>query len=945
MKPLFLNWQRPLLPSAAEWLWQRYPAKGQWDLSAVTIVLPGRRATRQFAAILERYATERNTPLESPKIITTGRLPERLYEPTDPIASELEQTLAWCQVLRAASSEALVPLVASPPPRSPIAPWLELAGAVRRLHEELASEHFSFGDVAKELLKETPQEAPRWQLLDALAESYGETLRSVGRSDPYAQRRRAAELGICQAPGDVIVIGAVDLNQSIRAMIDTVAPQVTILVGAPESESEAFDSHGCVIPSQWMDRDLQIREDQLVPATDAEDQAAATSQFVSGWRGEFEIDQITIGITDEAMIAPVSQQLAIDGIDVHAELGEPLIRSAPARLLSLIVDYIQSRSFRALASLVRHADLYAVLTAELNDSQRSGESTAGNWLIALDRLRSEHYPLRTTDPLPEAAEDRPQIERLIQWIDRWLEPLLANDGSTEIHLADWCAAVRTMLATIYDARRQSLRPQWQQRMGQALAAIDSAIDRLGSVPQALEVALPTGTIAEMLVAQIAEVRLHQPAAPEKIELVGWLDLALDTSEALCIVGLNDPFVPESVVADPFLPGGLRRRFKIADNDHRYARDAYALSLMLNSRPAAQLIVGRSSADGSPTPPSRLLAACSPATAATRTLRLLEELPPRPIVESIWSTDQPASDLPIPVPSGYDPPTILSVTAFGDYLRCPYRFFLRHIAKLRPLDDTVVELAANQFGNLIHDALEEFGKTGPKHSTNLTDVEACLLDTASDLGRQRYGDHPSAPVRLQITSALDRLKIVAKRQVERTHQGWLLWAAERQIDVEDNAVVMVDGMPFGLKGRIDRIDYHPDDDRWAVIDYKTHAHNPFKKHYKKSTDEWIDLQLPLYRHMLAALGIEADRDLVQLGYFNIGEREADVRVNIADFTPALYASADLAAADVVRGVREGRFVANPDAATNYDDYAVICQTGSIEHLFADQEEDALEETQA
>lgn len=946
LKSIFLDWQRPLLPLAAEWLWRRFPLTGEkWDLGSVIIVLPGRRATRQFAALLSDFAAKRKATVELPKIITTGGLPERLYEPTAPIASELEQTLAWCQVLRAAPPSSLTPLVANPPAPTPVAPWLDLAGAVRRLHEELASEHHSFSDVANEVAKETPQESVRWQLLDTLAQAYNKTLQSVGRSDPYAERRRATEACVCQAPGDVIVIGAVDLNRSIRAMLDAVAPRVTILVGAPESEADAFDEYGCVKPSQWMDRDLKIREDQLIAATDSEDQAAATCQVVSQWRGQYEIDQITIGITDEAMIAPISQQLAIGGIDVHAELGEPLIRSAPARLLSLIVDYIQTRSFRSLASLVRHADLYAMLTTELGSAaSEEGAATTGNWLISLDRLRSEHFPPRTTDPLPEAAQDREIVTRLITVIDTWLQPLLAKDAADAVHLAEWCAAVSATLDRVYASRQQSIRPQWQKRLAKSLKAIELTIERLGSVPQQLEVSLPSGTIAEMLVAQIAESRMHQPADANKIELVGWLDLALDTSEALCVVGLNEPFVPESIVADPFLPGGLRHRLSIADNDQRYARDAYALSLMMHCRPATQLIVGRSSAEGSPTPPSRLLAACTADLAAERTLRLLEELPPRPVVKSIWSTDQATSDLPIPVPSDYVSPSILSVTAFGDYLRCPYRFFLRHIAKLRPLDDTLLELQANQFGNLIHDALEEFGKTGPKHSTDLAQVEACLLDTASDLGKQRYGEHPSAPVRLQITSALDRLRMVAQRQVERTHQGWLLWAAERQVDVQDNAVVVVDGSPFGLKGRIDRIDYNPDLDRWAVIDYKTHAHHPFKKHYKKSTDEWIDLQLPLYRHMLTALDIHADRDLVQLGYFNIGEREADVRVNIAEFTPQLFASADQATENVVRGVREGRFTANPDAATSFDDYAVICQTGSIEHLFADQE-DALEETGA
>ena len=278
--------------------------------------------------------------------------------------------------------------------------------------------------------------------------------------------------------------------------------------------------------------------------------------------------------------------------------------------------------------------------------------------------------------------------------------------------------------------------------------------------------------------------------------------------------------------------------------------------------------------------------------------------------------------------GYTPPTVLSVTAFGDYLRCPYRFYLRHIAGTRPLEDRQIEMAANQFGNLIHDTLEAFGKDGPKHSTNLQQVTEAILDTATDLARRRFGEQPSAPVRLQINSAISRLEFVAKQHVERAKAGWLLQAAEMAVEVDDNAFLVVDGERFGLKGRIDRVDYNEQQDMYAVIDYKTHKHRPEKKHFSHKTQRWIDLQLPLYRHMLRAIGVHAEDEYVQLGYFNIGEREQDVRVNIANFSQQQYELADQQAAEVVRGVRTGQFEPNPDAATNFDDYAVLCQTGVI-----------------
>ena len=94
-----------------------------------------------------------------------------------------------------------------------------------------------------------------------------------------------------------------------------------------------------------------------------------------------------------------------------------------------------------------------------------------------------------------------------------------------------------------------------------------------------------------------------------------------------------------------------------------------------------------------------------------------------------------------------------------------------------------------------------------------------------------------------------------------------------------------------------------------------------------------------------MGVDAEDEYLQLGYFNIGEKESDIKVNIAKFSRSHFDSADEAAANVVRGVRTGSFEMNPDAATNFDDYGVICQTGIIDPLFASDQEDAYEEVEA
>ena len=57
----------------------------------------------------------------------------------------------------------------------------------------------------------------------------------------------------------------------------------------------------------------------------------------------------------------------------------------------------------------------------------------------------------------------------------------------------------------------------------------------------------------------------------------------------------------------------------------------------------------------------------------------------------------------------------------------------------------------------------------------------------------------------------------------------------------------------LHGRIDRIDQR--DGQWAILDYKTGdtARTPQETHFK--SNEWVDLQLPLYLKLAQTLGIE------------------------------------------------------------------------------------------
>jgi len=146
-------------------------------------------------------------------------------------------------------------------------------------------------------------------------------------------------------------------------------------------------------------------------------------------------------------------------------------------------------------------------------------------------------------------------------------------------------------------------------------------------------------------------------------------------------------------------------------------------------------------------------------------------------------------------------------------------------------------------------------------------------------------------------------------------------------------MIVDGQPMGLRGRIDRIDVDRSGKR-VLLDYKTSdtARTPDRTHRQEG--RWVDLQLPLYRRLLAGLGIEGQ---VQLGYVVLPKDTSRVGHLLAEWTEAELREADEAAAHVIREVRAGVFwpPASPPPA-GFEDFAAICHDDQLVAVLAAEE---------
>jgi ATP-dependent helicase/nuclease subunit B len=290
------------------------------------------------------------------------------------------------------------------------------------------------------------------------------------------------------------------------------------------------------------------------------------------------------------------------------------------------------------------------------------------------------------------------------------------------------------------------------------------------------------------------------------------------------------------------------------------------------------------------------------------------------------TDRKESDFSIPRPKPLaEPVTRMTVTAFRDYLACPYRYYLKHILKLTPLDDRARELDAPAFGSLLHEVLRRFGQNNVRSSQRADEIREFLSWSLNQLTRDTYGIHRLAAVNVQLRQLSVRLDAFATWQAEWAQQGWSIVFSEMATN-QDASRLSIDGeRSMQLTGRIDRIDRR--DDQWFVFDYKSSdsVRTPDKSHRQKGT--WIDLQLPLYRFLVQPLEIPIDR--LSLGYIVLPKDTTKTGHLPAEWTDAEFEEADTVAVDVARRILDEQFWPPSDPSPiMLDDFASICQIGIL-----------------
>lgn len=913
----FLPWGQPLVPQLAAWLADGWTGAESLDLTGTLAIVPTRQAGRRLREELARIAAGRGRAVFAPRVIT----PEGILaspEGGPPIASRARSIRAWSDVLGQVDLDAFRQVFPSDPSAKNFAWRFRLAEQFLKLQSALGEAGLRIADVA-DRAGGTPEfpEAGRWRQLAELERRYDQRLAESGQRDATqaeidAARDPAAPAGISR----VVVLATPDpLPLALQALVRlSERLPLDIVVCAPPEEIDAFDEWGRPRVEAWRERplDLGAFDEAVRLLADPEEQADAV-EALAGAYGAGADGVLGLGAADREVRIAIEAALHRGGHAVFNPEGRPRKSERLYPLLSALADLAREPAYAAVLALARCPDVLKCF------ARRAGPGfSPARWLAGLDGLWIRHLPADLDAARRRAPADIPELEQGLRIVSEW---------RTQLQQSSFEEGIARVLADIFGGPDGG-------PLDAALASAGAAwMEVVREVEPAGQRRLPPDEAWDFALRLFGEQADPGEKPAHAIEIQGWIELLWEDAPHLVLAGFNDGNVPESIVADAFLPEGARRSLGLRTSEHRLARDAYLLQAIAAARANGgrlELLVGKTSASGEPLRPSRLLFLCSDDALAGRVQRLFRApalAAARPAWTRSWRLEPPIAP----------PPARVSVTALRRWLECPFRFYLRHVLRLEPLDAGKNEMDSLDFGILCHAALEAMGREATMLDcvapAQLQDYLVAELELQT---RRRFGTVLALPLVIQVESARQRLRRAAEVQAAERAAGWRIEAVERKLSVPVSGLEVV--------AKVDRIDRNERTGAVRVLDYKTSnaAVNPADAHLGSVRQDetpppwaicpgsgrprvWRDLQLPLYLHALAPEFGAA----ITCAYFNLPKAVGETGIAAWEpFPRESFESAIACAQAVCQAIGEGVFWPPSEKVRPADDdYAELFHRGS------------------
>ena len=564
---------------------------------------------------------------------------------------------------------------------------------------------------------------------------------------------------------------------------------------------------------------------------------------------------------DRTLARMVSAQMQRFGVAIDDSAGHALNATPAGCFLRLLIDMAASQAAPVeLLALLRHP-----LAA-------AGYDTARCRLLSR-RLETELLRGLRRAPGLEALRDATPHDSLKQPLDALaqnLRPLFECFRHKEIPLyrmldahiacAEWLAAT--------DVESGPAR-LWAGEGGSALAELLAELREHADLLDTVDPASYAGLFGVMLSGHSYYPRfgLHP-----RLHILSPIEARLQHFDRVILGGLNEGTWPAPPETDPWMSRPMREAFGLPSTARAVGQSAHDVYLLCAGGDA--LLTRSRKIDGTPTVPSRwlvrletLVSGSNPALYAAmdvsadyaHAMQLLDSGAPLPPLAR-----------PHPAPPLAARPRRLHVTAIDHWLADPYRVYARHILDLRKLHDLDQDPTAADFGNLVHNTLERFVQRWPEALPEQP-YEALI-----ECGREAFADMLAFPAVASLW--WPRFESMAGWVIEReiACRGML-----RKVVAESKGRwdFDLDGKPFTLTTRIDRLEYLRDGGI-AIADYKTGA-VPSAADIEQGRKNQLLLEALIVMHGHLEPALEAKLPVSKLEYWKLSGRGDAAKIQPVD----------------------------------------------------------------
>ncbi len=234
----------------------------------------------------------------------------------------------------------------------------------------------------------------------------------------------------------------------------------------------------------------------------------------------------------------------------------------------------------------------------------------------------------------------------------------------------------------------------------------------------------------------------------------------------------------------------------------------------------------------------------------------EELASRAALSTPYTGTLRRSDILAALTIHYETPpgNTFAPTTLEEYGCCPFRYFLKRLVRLAPLDKPELELEVKDEGSLVHEILKEFFQrrkdAGQLPLTGSAEEQKVLGEVAASVFARWESERYTGEALLWEVEKGKLLTILAEVVAAEANEGSALLPQAFELPFVGLAVTDHAGATINLTGKIDRVDVAAATGTLRVVDYKMAANaQRYGELLKKEELGETSFQMPVY--LLAA----------------------------------------------------------------------------------------------